>query len=76
MIHLRDLFLIIIKKYQVKFLNDLTFDSNFENKNNNDWFNDASLITNCKNLNENYRIKIDSAQTSKNYIQLLNQMMN
>ena len=51
---------------------DLTFDSNFENKNNNDWFSDASLITNYnKNLNENYRINIKSAlQTSKNYIQI------
>ena len=54
------------------FKTDLTFDSNFENKNNNKWFTDASLITNYnKNINENYRIKIDSAlQTSKNYIQI------
>ncbi len=51
---------------------DLTFDSNFENQNNNDWFSDASLITNYnKNINEKFRIKIDSAlQTSKNYIQI------
>ncbi len=50
---------------------DLTFDSNFENKNNNKWLSDASLITNYnKNINQNYRIQIDSAlQTSKNYIQ-------
>ena len=55
-----------------KFKADLTFDSNFENQNNNDWFTDASLITNYeKNLNTNYRIKINSAlQTSKNYIQI------
>ena len=54
------------------FKTDLTFDSNFENQNNNDWFSDASLITNYnKNINEKYRIKIDSAlQTSKNYIQI------
>ena len=50
---------------------DLTFDSNFENQNNNQWLNDASLITQFnKNLNPNYRISIESAlQTSKNYIQ-------
>ncbi len=50
---------------------DMTFDSNFENKNNNKWLNDASLITKYnKNINQNYRIQIDSAlQTSKNYIQ-------
>ena len=54
------------------FKSDLTFDSNFENKNNNKWLTDASLITKYnKNINENYRIKIDSAiQTSKNYIQI------
>ncbi len=51
---------------------DFTFDSNFENKNNNKWFTDASLITNYnKNLNEKYKINIESAlQTSKNYIQI------
>ena len=54
------------------FKTDLTFDSNFENKNNNKWFSDASLITKYKkNINKNYRIQIDSAlQTSKNYIQI------
>ncbi len=53
------------------FQTDLTFDSNFENKNNNKWLNDASLITNYKkNLNQNYRIELNSAlETSKNYIQ-------
>ncbi len=53
------------------FNTDFTFDSNFENQNNNEWLSDASLITSYnKNLNQNYRIKIDSAlQTSKNYIQ-------
>ena len=30
------------------FKTDLTFDSNFENKNNNKWFSDASLITHYK----------------------------
>ncbi|MDC3075568.1 LPS assembly protein LptD [Pelagibacteraceae bacterium] len=51
---------------------ELTFDSNFENTNNNKWLSDASLITNFnKNLNEKYKIQIDSAlQTSKNYIQI------
>ena len=51
---------------------DLTFDSNFENNNNNKWLTDASLITNfSKNINSKYRIQIDSAlQTSKNYIQI------
>ncbi len=53
------------------FKSDLTFDSNFENENYNDWFTDASLITNYKkNINKNFRIEIDSAlETSKNYIQ-------
>ena len=53
------------------FKSDLTIDSNFENNNTDKWLSDASLITKYnKNINENYRIKIDSAlQTSKNYIQ-------
>ena len=53
------------------FNTDLTFDSNFENQNNNKWLNDASLITNYnKNVNSNYRFSIESAlQTSQNYIQ-------
>ena len=53
------------------FKTDLTFDSNLEKENNNDWLTDASLITYYnKNLNHNYRIQINSAlQTSKNYIQ-------
>ena len=51
---------------------NLTFDSNLEKQNNNEWFTDASLITKYnKNINKNYKIKIDSAlQTSKNYIQI------
>ena len=41
---------------------DLTFDSNFENENNNKWLNDASLITRYnKNLNKNYRLQIGRA---------------
>ena len=54
------------------FKTELTFDSNFEKENNNKWLKDASIITNFnKNLNENFRIQIDSAlQTSKNYIQI------
>ena len=52
--------------------NDLTFDSNFENENNNKWLSDASLITKYnKNINEKYRVKFNSAlETSKNYIQI------
>ena len=47
------------------FKSELTFDSNFEKQNNNKWLNDASLITRYnKNLNEKYRIKIDSASTN------------
>ncbi len=51
---------------------NLTFDSNLEKQNNNEWFTDASLITKYnKNINKNYRVNIDSAlQTSKNYIQI------
>ena len=54
------------------FKTDLTFDSNFENNNNNKWLSDASLITKFnKNLNHQYRINVNSAlQTSKNYIQI------
>jgi len=57
-----------------EFSSDLTFDSNFEVKNNNKWLKDASLITNYKkNLNKNYKISAESAlQTSKNYIQITN----
>ncbi len=53
------------------FKSEITFDSNFEKENNNDWLTDASLITNYKkNLNQKFRIEIDSAlETSKNYIQ-------
>ncbi len=56
------------------FTYDLTFDSNFERENNNKWLSDASLITSYnKNLNETYRVSLNSAlQTSKNYIQLTN----
>ena len=51
---------------------DFTFDSNLENENSNDWLSNASLITNYnKNINQNYRLQINSAlQTSKNYIQI------
>ena len=53
---------------------NLIFDSNFENENNNKWFSDASLVTKYKkNINKNYRVKVDSAlQTSQNYIQITN----
>ncbi len=51
---------------------DLTFDSNFENDDNNKWLSDASLVTNYnQNLNEDYKLSINSAfQTSQNYIQI------
>ncbi len=51
---------------------NLTFDSNFENQNNNKWLSNASLITSYKqNINEKFRLKLDSAlQTSKEYIQI------
>ncbi len=54
------------------FSSDLTFDSNFEQQNNENWFSDASLITNFnKNLNDKYRLNFDSAiETKKNYIQI------
>ncbi len=54
------------------FQTNLTFDSNFENENNNKWLSDASLITNFnKNINQNYKLSINSAlETSKNYIQI------
>ena len=51
---------------------NLTFDSNLEKQNNNEWFTDASLITKYnKNINKNFKVSVDSAlQTSKNYIQI------
>ncbi len=54
------------------FKTNLNFDSNFENQNNNKWLTNASLITKYeKNINTNYRVKVNSAlQTSKNYIQI------
>ena len=54
------------------FNTNLNFDSNFENKNSNEWLSNASLITNYKkNIDTNYKIEINSAlQTSKDYIQI------
>ncbi len=54
------------------FNTELTFDSNLENQNNNEWITDGSLITSFnKNINKNYRIRFDSAlETSRNYIQI------
>ena len=51
---------------------NLTFDSNLEKQNNNEWFTDASLITKYnKNINKNFKVSVDSAlETSKNYIQI------
>ena len=50
---------------------DLTLDTKLENRNNESWIKDASLITTYnKNLNEKYKIDISSAfQSSKSYIQ-------
>ena len=49
---------------------DISMDTNLENKNNNDWFKDGSIISKYNNnLNEKYNLKIDSAfQTKKTYI--------
>ena len=51
---------------------NLTFDSNFENQNNNKWLSDASLITNYnQKINDKYRLSLNSAfETSQNYIQI------
>ena len=53
---------------------DLSVDSKFEEKNNNKWLTDASLITSYKkNINSKYTIDFKSAlETSKNYIQSTN----
>jgi len=53
---------------------DLTFDTTFENQNNEKWFKEGSLINNYnQNINKNFNIQISSAlQTSKNYIQQTN----
>ncbi len=53
---------------------DLSVDSKFEEKNNNKWLTDASLITNFKKkINTKYTINFQSAlETSKNYIQSTN----
>ena len=50
---------------------NLTFDSSFENQNNDKWLKEGSLINIYKkNINEKFNVSIDSAlQTSKNYIQ-------
>ena len=63
----KDLYLIIIKSYLSRLSTDLTFDSNLERQNYNKWFSDASLITKFnKNINENYKLSINSAlETSK-----------
>ena len=54
---------------------DYTMDTKFENQNNEEWFQNASLVTNYdQNLNQKFRINIDSAfQTSRNYIQTTDQ---
>ncbi|MBS57079.1 MAG: hypothetical protein CMP16_04320, partial [Rickettsiales bacterium] len=57
------------------FLNsNLTFDSTFENDNNEEWLKEASLLNNFdKKLNEKFLLEFNSAlQTSKNYIQKTN----
>ena len=49
---------------------DLSIDTTLENENNEAWFKDGSIVTSYnQNINENYKIKIDSAlQTSRDYI--------
>ena len=52
----------------------LSFDTTLENKNNQKWFKDGSLINNYNiNLNEKFNLSLESTlQTSKNYIQQTN----
>jgi len=54
-----------------KFKSNLTFDTTLENKNNNKWLKEGSIINNySKKINEKFKMEINSAlQTSKNYIQ-------
>ena len=49
---------------------DISMDTNLENKNNNDWFKDGSIVGKYNNnLNEKFNLKIESAfQTKKTYI--------
>ena len=53
---------------------NLTFDTTFENKNNEKWLKEGSIInTYNQNINEKINLKFTSAlQTSKNYIQQTN----
>ena len=56
------------------FSSNLTFDTKFENQNNEKWLKEGS-VTNLykKNLNEKYSLNFSSSlQTSKNYIQKTN----
>ncbi|MDB4861410.1 hypothetical protein OAI01_07630 [Alphaproteobacteria bacterium] len=50
---------------------NLTFDTTFENQNNQKWLKEGSIINKFdKKINEKFNLKISSAlQTSKNYIQ-------
>lgn len=54
---------------------DYQMDTELENKNNEKWFKNASLITSYnQNLNEKFHININSAlQTSRDYIQTTDQ---
>ena len=54
---------------------DYTMDTKFENQNNEEWFQNGSIVTEYnQNLNENFYIKANSAvQTSRNYIQSTDQ---
>jgi len=49
---------------------DISMDTKIENENNETWFSNGSIITNYKkNINEKYKIDIESAlQTSRTYI--------
>ena len=53
---------------------NLTFDTTFENENNEKWLKEGSIVNSYnQNINEKFTINISSAlQTSKNYIQQTN----
>ena len=57
-----------------EFNSKLTFDTTFENQNNEKWLKEGSIINNYKqNINEKFKMNFSSTlQTSKNYIQQTN----
>ena len=60
------------------FKTDLSFDSNLEKENSNEWLTDASLITNYnKNLNDKFRVKLTQQyKLQKTIFKKLSLMMN